>query len=138
MRVIDEVWWRAEISGEDLRWIQRHLGHGLEGQTNFKTIPKDVSIPAMDLYPGVPWSERIVFVEGEDAPRALLPLGQQYDYRQAYFESRKAGDPYLSPRIALSSRASWSDSYAKIRPGLISMIPLSAELLSSAVLVYGR
>ncbi len=38
-----------------------------------------------------------MFVEGEDAPRALVPLGQEYDYRQAYFESRKAGDPYLSP-----------------------------------------
>jgi hypothetical protein len=96
MSVIDELWWRAEISKDDLRWIQRNLGHGLEGQTRFKTIPKGVGI-AMGLYRGIPWSERIVFVEGEDAPRALVPLGQKYDYRQAYFESRKAGDPYLSP-----------------------------------------
>jgi hypothetical protein len=91
-----ERWWRAAITAEDLRWVQQNLGYGLDGKKRFRTVPSNVALTG-SLYPGCPWSDRVVFVEGESAPRVLIGLGDEYNYHSAYSESRKNRDPYLSP-----------------------------------------
>lgn len=94
---IEEQWWRAEISPEDISWVRQNLGRNLFGQKQFRTVAPEVGLPCMALYPGCPWPERIVYIEGEKAPRVLIPLGNRYSFRAAYAKARNVHDPYLSP-----------------------------------------
>lgn len=93
---IEDRWWRADIGAEDVEWIRRNLGRGLQGQTRFGITPQHVAI-AGAIYPNCPWEERVVFVDGERAPRVLIELGEPYNYRLAYSKSRQKRDPLLSP-----------------------------------------
>jgi hypothetical protein len=91
-----ERWWRLKIEDEDLLWIQQNLGHELNGKNHLRTVSSKVALTG-SLYPGCPWSDRVVFIEGESAPRVLISLGDEYNYHSAYAKSRKDRDPYLSP-----------------------------------------
>jgi hypothetical protein len=94
---IEDQWWRAEIGSEEIAWVQQNLGHNLDGQTHFTTVAREVSLGNRSLYPGCPWTHRIVYVEGEMAPRVLIPLSRKYSFRAAYVKARNEHDPYLSP-----------------------------------------
>jgi hypothetical protein len=91
-----ERWWRLKIEAEDLLWIQRNLGHGMDGRKRFRTIPANVVLSGA-VYPGCPWSDRVAFPEGERAPRVLVSLGDAYNYHSAYAKALKRNDPQLSP-----------------------------------------
>ena len=93
---LEDLWWRAKINAEDVRWVQRNLGHDLDGQARFPTIPPSVGT-AMAVYPGCPWDERVEFADGERAPRVLIELGNPYNYRLEYSKARQKRDPQLSP-----------------------------------------
>ena len=93
---IEERWWRVEVETDDLRWIQKNLGHGLDFQKEFRTKTSKIA-PTGAAYPGCPWSDRVAFVEGESAPRVLVSLGEAYNYHKAYALAREQGDPQLSP-----------------------------------------
>ena len=93
---IAERWWRLTIDAQDLRWIQQNLGHGVEYQKRFRTIRSQVALTGA-LYPDLPWSGRVVFVEGECAPRVLVSLDGAYNYHAAYAIAREKREPQLSP-----------------------------------------
>ena len=63
----EEQWWRMQIEAEDLLRVRHDLGHGLDGQNRLAIIPQNVALTGA-LYPGCPWSDRVAFVEGENAP----------------------------------------------------------------------
>jgi hypothetical protein len=94
---IADQWWRAEIDIQDIAWVQHNLGHNLDGQKHFTTSAPEVSLPGKGLYSGCSWAERIVYVEGENAPRVLIPLGKKYSFREAYVKARNGHDPQISP-----------------------------------------
>src|SRR5258708_3597440 len=80
---IESQWWRAEISRQEIAWVQQNLGRNLDGQRHFGTLPPKVRLPVIGLYPGCPWTDRVVYVEGEKAPRVLIALGKKYSFREA-------------------------------------------------------
>lgn len=92
----EEQWWRMQIEAEDLLRVRHDLGHWLDGQNRLAIIPQNVALTGA-LYPGCPWSDRVAFVEGENAPRVLVGLGDRYSYRAAYTKAREKRDPHLSP-----------------------------------------
>jgi hypothetical protein len=94
---IEEQGWRAESSQEEIAWVQKNLGHNLDGQQQFRTVPSGESLHCIGFYPGCPWTARIAYVEGETAPRVLIPLGGKYSFRAAYLEARTSRDPHFSP-----------------------------------------
>jgi hypothetical protein len=94
---IEDQWWRAEIDREEIKWVQQNLGHNLDGQQHFRAVAPEVGLPIRGLYPGCPLTDRIVYVEGEKAPRVLIPLGKKYSFRAAYVKARNEHDPHLSP-----------------------------------------
>lgn len=94
---IEEQWWRAEIGGPEIAWVQQNLGRDLAGQHRFRTVAPDVKLSDAGIYPGCPWTDRIVYVEGESAPRVLIFLGRKYNFRAGYAKARKEHDPHLSP-----------------------------------------
>jgi hypothetical protein len=94
---IEDQWWRAEIGREEIAWVQQNLGHNLDGRQHFRAVAQEVSLPVRGLYPGCPWTDRIVYVEGEKAPTVLIPLGKKYSFREAYVKARNEHDPDLSP-----------------------------------------
>src|SRR5215471_2870116 len=91
----ESLWWRANITKCDLGWVRQNLGHSLDRVEAFKVVPP--SRPLVDGPVGNSWNGRVVFVEGENAPRVHISLGEKYDYRQEYERARNARDPYLSP-----------------------------------------
>jgi hypothetical protein len=90
---IEATWWRAEVTDEDLSWIRKNLGRGSEELKGFKVFARDVGLPSG--FPEHPLP--VAFYENESAPRVMIPLGERYDFRHAYLESRESRDPYLSP-----------------------------------------
>ena len=90
---IEATWWRADITNEDLSWIRQNLGRDLEGQGSFEVLAKDEELTAG--FPEHPLP--VAFYENERAPRVMIALGERYDFRRAYLESRQSRDPYLSP-----------------------------------------
>ena len=92
----ESLWWRANITKNDLGWAKQHLGHSLDGSKEFESIPAS-SLCLVDGRVGASWDNRVVFVEGENAPRIHIPRGEKYDYRRDYEKSRHERDPYLSP-----------------------------------------
>jgi|GEM_PF-3686718 len=93
-----ETWWRLKVETEDLRWIQRNLGKGLDFQKRFGAVPSHVARAAVAVvYPDGTWSDRVNFVEGESAPRVLVSLGGAYNYHEAHVTAREKRDPYLAP-----------------------------------------
>jgi len=94
---IESQWWRAEIGGQEIAWVQQNLGRNLAGLQHFRTAAPDVRLSDAGVYPGCPWRDRIIYVEGESAPRVLIFLGKKYDFRAGYAKARKEHDPHLSP-----------------------------------------
>jgi hypothetical protein len=92
---LESLWWRADITKEDVRWVRKHLGRSLDGVKEFKSVPKGVGIADGPIPPD--WHSRVHFVEGETAPRVQIPLGEKYDYRKEYRRARREQDPHLSP-----------------------------------------
>ena len=93
---MEECWWRADINPSDIVWVRQNLRRGVEGLKHFDTTSQDVAL-AGALYPDCPWTDRVAFIDGEDAPRVLIGLGGKYNYRLAYSTSREKRDPYQSP-----------------------------------------
>jgi hypothetical protein len=87
----ESLWWRANITKDDLGWAKQHL---LDGLKAFEVIPPSLLV---DGPVDRSWDNRIAFVEGEGAPRIHIPRGEKYDYRREYQRARHAKDPYLSP-----------------------------------------
>jgi hypothetical protein len=94
---IEDQWWKAEIGRQEVTWVQQNLGRNLAGQQHFRTVAPSVRLSDAGIYPGCPWTDRVVYVEGEMAPRVLIRLGKKYSFRAAYANARKEHDPHLSP-----------------------------------------
>ena len=94
-RPLETLWWRADISKEDVRWVRQHLGHGLDGLREFEAAPKVLYSVNGPL--GRDWSSRVHFVRGEMAPHVQIAIGEKYDYRGEYMRAREKRDPHLSP-----------------------------------------
>src|ERR1017187_730556 len=91
----ESLWWRADIRREDLQWSKKHLQHYLDARQMFGEVP--ASFCLTDGSPARTWDERLVFVEGEIAPRVHIRIGERYDYRREYEKAKLEKDPYLSP-----------------------------------------
>jgi hypothetical protein len=87
-----ECWWRIEVKAEDLAWIQKNLGHGMDYRKRLLDTSSLASLPG-----SCPWTERVSLREGENAPRVLVSLGDSYNYHSAYAKARDRRDPHLSP-----------------------------------------
>jgi hypothetical protein len=92
---LESLWWRADISGEDIRWVQQHLGRSLEGLGEFEAYPTVFYCRNGPL--NNTWRGRVHFIEGETAPHIQIALGEKYDYRAEYNRARDGGDTHLSP-----------------------------------------
>ena len=90
----ESLWWRADITRDDVRWIRQNLGHDQDGANAFGVIAASVSLCSGPLAPE--WPNRVAFVEGESAPRVQIALGERYDYRREHERARRKRDPYLS------------------------------------------
>ena len=91
----ESLWWRSNITREDLTWVAKHLGHFLDGIAAFDVLPLSCLLAngPMDRC----WDKRVAYFKGETAPHVHIPLGERYDYRREYEKAKRAGDPYLSP-----------------------------------------
>lgn len=92
---LESLWWRADVTKEDLRWVHKHLGRNLDGAKHFEIIPQNVGVADAPLRQDFP--SRVHFREGEGAPRIQIALAEKYDYRNEYRRARRERDPYLSP-----------------------------------------
>jgi hypothetical protein len=92
---LESLWWRADITKEDVRWVRQHLGHSLDGLREFEAEPK--ALYCIDGPIGRDWGSRVRFIRGEAAPHVQIALGEKYDYRADYKRARDKGDPDLSP-----------------------------------------
>lgn len=91
-----ERWWRIEIGGEDLQWIQKQLGHGLDYQRRLATSSSVASLTEA-VYADCLWAQRVSLRNGKSAPHVLVSLGETYNYHSAYAKARERRDPHLSP-----------------------------------------
>jgi len=91
----ESLWWRANITHDELRWFRQNLGRSLDGIKAFETIPPSLHLTDGPL--GRTLDERVAFVEGGSAPCINVPIGERYDYRQNYEQARHERDPHLSP-----------------------------------------
>jgi len=91
----ESLWWRANITKDDVHWVRQNLGRSMDGIKVFGTIPASLHLTHGPL--GRSWDVRVKFVDGESAPRVNLPIGDRYDYRQDYERARRERDPHLSP-----------------------------------------
>jgi hypothetical protein len=94
----ESLWWRANVTKEDLQWVRAHLGHGLDGLREFKAIPSPAGFSSGPL--SSDWPGRVIYVEHETAPHIHIQCGQRYDYRLDYERAKRERDPYLSPHGA--------------------------------------
>lgn len=91
----ESLWWRAKITKDELTWVRQNLGRSLDRIKKFETIALSSYLTDGPL--GRSWDRRVVFVEGETAPRICVPVGDRYDYRREYERAKREKDPYLSP-----------------------------------------
>ena len=91
----ESLWWRANITKDDLSWVRQNLGRSADRIKAFETIPPSLHLTDGPLVDS--WHKRVKFVEGENAPRISIPIGDRYDYRQDYERARREREPYLSP-----------------------------------------
>jgi hypothetical protein len=87
-----ERWWQVEITTDDLRWIQKRLGHGANYRKK-SSVESPPSAQDTDRH----WAKRVRFRDGETAPRVLVSLGDPYNYHSACAKAREHRDPQLSP-----------------------------------------
>src|SRR5206468_10990367 len=87
---LESLWWRTDITKEDIRWVRQHLGRSLDGIEQFDVLPSAVYLTAGLIPPD--WRHRVRFLEGETAPRVQIPLGDMYDYRKEYERARREVD----------------------------------------------
>ena len=92
------MWWRAQITKEDLQWARAHLGHALDGLKEFKAIPSPAGFSSGPLPRD--WQRRVIYVEHENSPHVQIQRGEKYDYRRDYESAKGERDPYLSPHGA--------------------------------------
>jgi hypothetical protein len=92
---LEFLWWRADLTKEDVRWVRQHLGRGLDGAKEFEVYPNSFAIGYGPI--ARDWRHRVHFSEGTTSPLVQIPLGEKYDYRNEYVRARREGDPHLSP-----------------------------------------
>jgi hypothetical protein len=92
---LESLWWRADISKEDVRWVRQHLGHFSDGAKAFGVFPELGHLGGAPIASA--WPSRVHFFDGERAPQIQIPLGEKYDYREEYRRARREGDAHLSP-----------------------------------------
>jgi hypothetical protein len=66
---LEFLWWRADITKEDVRWVRQHLGRGLDGAKEFEVYPNSFAIGYGPI--ARDWRHRVHFSEGTTSP--LVP-----------------------------------------------------------------
>lgn len=84
---LEFLWWRADITKEDVRWVRQHLGRGLDGAREFEVYPNTFVIGYGPI--ARDWRHRVHFSEGTTSPLVQIPLGEKYDYRNEYVRARR-------------------------------------------------
>ena len=41
---LESIWWRADITNENVRWVRKHLGYNSDAVKEFEVIPQSVGI----------------------------------------------------------------------------------------------
>jgi hypothetical protein len=70
---LEFLWWRADISKEDVRWVRQHLGRGLDGAKEFEVYP-DTFVNGYGPI-GRDWPQRVHFSQGSTAMQFMQQFG---------------------------------------------------------------